>query len=121
MVVSFGNKCFEERGELFQDAGNSEVRLHQLLFGALRTEDVGAVCDEALAHQGPFAHGADEAVVVPVPILEGDEASATNACNYEIFFLEQVLRFIYSFIIIITTITVVIIKLGVLDFILFQK
>lgn len=71
------------KGELFRGDGGTGGggRLHQLLLGALRTQDVGAVCDEALAHQGAFAHGTDEAVVVPVPVLEGDEAGATNACD----------------------------------------
>lgn len=76
------------KGELFRGDGGTGGggRLHQLLLGALRTQDVGAVCDEALAHQGAFAHGTDEAVVVPVPVLEGDEAGATNACKWSCFF-----------------------------------
>lgn len=81
------------KGELFRGDGGTGGggRLHQLLLGALRTQDVGAVCDEALAHQGAFAHGTDEAVVVPVPVLEGDEAGATNACKWSCFL--EILRF----------------------------
>lgn len=55
--------------------------LHQLLPRALRTEHVGSVGDETLADQGVIAHGADEAVVVPVTILERYEARSANAGN----------------------------------------
>ena len=51
---------------------------HQLLLGALWADDVLAVGDEALAHHAALAAGADEAVVVPVAALEGDESSASN-------------------------------------------
>lgn len=53
--------------------------LHELLLGAIGAKDVCPVGDEALAHQGALAHGTDEAIIVPVPIFEGDEAGATNA------------------------------------------
>ena len=43
---------------------------HQLLLGALGTDDVLAVGDEALADHAALAGGADEAVVVPVATLE---------------------------------------------------
>ena len=52
---------------------------HEPLLGALRTEDVLVVRDEALAHHGHLAGGAHEAVVVPVPALERDEAGAADA------------------------------------------
>ena len=54
--------------------------LHEFLLGTLGAEDVGAVGDEALAHQGALAHGADEAVVVPVAVFKRDEPCAANAC-----------------------------------------
>lgn len=44
--------------------------LHELLFGALGADYVRAVGDEALANQGGLALGADEAIVVPVAVLE---------------------------------------------------
>lgn len=52
--------------------------LHELLFGALWTDDVLSVGDEALADQRGLALRADEAVVVPVAVLERDEAGAAN-------------------------------------------
>jgi len=55
--------------------------LGQFLLGALRAQDIGAVGDEALAHERALAHGADEAVVVPVAVLERDEASAADASD----------------------------------------
>lgn len=53
--------------------------LHELLLRALGTDDVGSVGDEALADQRRLALRADEAVVVPVPVLERDETSAADA------------------------------------------
>lgn len=61
------------------------VFLHKFLLGALGAEDVAAVSDEALANQRTFAHGANEAVVVPVAVLEGDEPGATNTCKHSQF------------------------------------
>lgn len=55
------------------------VYLHELLFGALRADDVLAVGDEALADERGLALRADEAVVVPVAVLERDEAGAADA------------------------------------------
>lgn len=55
--------------------------LHELLFGALGADDVLSVGDEALAHEGGLALRADEAVVVPVAVLERDEAGAADAWN----------------------------------------
>lgn len=57
--------------------------LHELLLRALGTDDVGAVGDEALADQRRLALRADEAVVVPVPVLKRDEASAADACKFK--------------------------------------
>lgn len=54
---------------------------HQLLLGALRADDVLAVRDEPLAHHAGLAAGADEAVVVPVPALEGDEPGAPDSSD----------------------------------------
>lgn len=55
--------------------------LHQLLLGALGTDDVLLVGDETAPNQRRFAHGTDEAIVVPVAILERDEARTTNASD----------------------------------------
>lgn len=44
--------------------------LHQLHLGALRADDVVAVGDEATSDQRSFAARADEAIVMPVPVLE---------------------------------------------------
>lgn len=55
--------------------------LHELLFGALWANDVLSVGDEALADQRRLALRADEAVVMPVTVLERDEASAADACD----------------------------------------
>lgn len=54
--------------------------LHQLLLGTVGAQDVGAVGDEAASHQAGLAAGTDKAIVMPVPILERNEASAANAC-----------------------------------------
>lgn len=53
--------------------------LHEFLLGALGADDVLAVGDEALADQAGLALRADEAVVVPVAVLEGDETGAADA------------------------------------------
>lgn len=55
----------------------------ELLLGALGADDVVGVGDEAPAHKGRLAGRADEAVVVPVAVLEGDEARAADACKAE--------------------------------------
>ena len=52
---------------------------HEPLLGALGAEDVLVVGDEPLADHGGLAGGAEEAVVVPVPALERDEARAPDA------------------------------------------
>ena len=52
---------------------------HQLLLGTLRADDILGIGDEAFAHQRGLAGGAAEAVVVPVPALEGDEPRAADA------------------------------------------
>jgi len=46
------------------------LRLYQLLLGALGADDVVPVSDEASAHQRGLAPSADEAIIVPVAILE---------------------------------------------------
>ena len=53
--------------------------LHHLHLGAVRADDVLAVGDEAAADQRSLAARADETIVVPMPVLEGDEAGAANA------------------------------------------
>lgn len=54
--------------------------LHELLLRALGADDVLCVGDKAFAHERGLAMRADEAVVVPVAVLERDEASAADAC-----------------------------------------
>jgi len=54
---------------------------HELLLGALWADDVLSVRDEPLTHHTALARGADEAVVVPVATLEGNETCATNPCD----------------------------------------
>lgn len=54
-------------------------QLHELLPSALGAENLRTVGDEALAHQRVVAHGADEAVVVPVSVFERDEAGSANS------------------------------------------
>lgn len=63
--------------------------LHELLFGALGADDVLSVGDEALAHQRGLALRADEAVVVPVAVLERDEAGAADACKHTTIMIRQ--------------------------------
>lgn len=52
--------------------------LHEFLFGAFGADDVLGVRDEAPSDEGGLARGADEAVVVPVSVLERDEPGAAN-------------------------------------------
>lgn len=56
--------------------------LHQLLLGTLRTDDILLVGDEATADQGRFAHGADEAIVVPVTVFERDETGTADSGDW---------------------------------------
>lgn len=56
--------------------------LHQLLFGALRADDVLLVGDEAASDQRRFADGADKAIVVPVAILERDETRTADTGDW---------------------------------------
>lgn len=56
-------------------------RLHELLLGAFRANDVFGVGDEASADQRCLARGADEAIVVPVTVLERDESGAADSCE----------------------------------------
>jgi hypothetical protein len=56
------------------------LRRHQLCLGAVGTDDVFIlVGDEAATDKRCLAAAADEAVVVPVTVFEGDEASAADA------------------------------------------
>lgn len=55
--------------------------LHHLHLGAVRADDVLAVGDEPAADQRGLAARADETIVVPMPVLEGDEAGAANASD----------------------------------------
>lgn len=57
--------------------------LQQLLLSALRAENVLRVRDEAFADERVAALRADEAVVVPVAVLERNEAGAAYA--YKLF------------------------------------
>lgn len=56
--------------------------LHEFLFGAFGADDVLGVRDEAPSDEGGLARGADEAVVVPVSVLERDEPGAANTCDW---------------------------------------
>lgn len=56
--------------------------LHQLLLGTLRTDDILLVGDEATADQRRFAHGADEAIVVPVTVFERDETGTADSGDW---------------------------------------
>ena len=55
--------------------------LRQLLFGALGTDDVVSVGDEATTYERGVASSADEAIVVPVPVLERNEARTADSCQ----------------------------------------
>ena len=55
------------------------VRGHEPGLCALGAEDVGAVGDEALADQRRRALRTQEAVIVPVPVLERYELCAADA------------------------------------------
>lgn len=57
------------------------AKLHQLLPSAFRAQDFRSIGDEALAHQRVVAHGADEAVIVPVAVLERDEARSADSSD----------------------------------------
>lgn len=53
--------------------------LHQLHLGALGTDDVLVIGDEAATYQRGLAARANETVVVPMPVLERDETGAANS------------------------------------------
>lgn len=57
------------------------IPLHESLLGAFRADDVFLVGDEAAAYQTGAALGAEEAVVVPMTVLEGDELGATDSSD----------------------------------------
>lgn len=60
-------------------ASAAAAAAHEFVFGAIRTNDVFAVGDEAFASHGDLADGTDEALGVPVSALEGDEPGAAGA------------------------------------------
>lgn len=66
-------------GFLQQEA--TETILSQLLLSAVGAEDVATICDKALANERTLAGSTDEAVVVPVAVLKGNETCAANTCN----------------------------------------
>lgn len=51
------------------------------MFGAVGTDDVFLVGDEAFAYETGATVGAEEAIVVPVSVLEGDELGAADSCD----------------------------------------
>lgn len=55
------------------------TRLHELLLGAFRANDVFGIRDEASADQRCLARGADETIVVPMAVLERDESGAADS------------------------------------------
>jgi len=63
---------------------------HKTRFGALGTQNIGAVGDETFAHQRALALGAQKTVVVPVPVLERDELGATDSCVSVSFHIQGV-------------------------------
>lgn len=62
-------------------ASGAHSCLHELLLGAFRADDVFGIGDEASTHQRCLASGADEAIVVPMAVLERDESSAADSCE----------------------------------------
>jgi len=54
------------------------VKLDEPLFGAFRADDVFGVRYEAATHERRFAGGADETIVVPVPVFKRDETGTAN-------------------------------------------
>lgn len=48
------------------------------MLGALGTDDVLVVGDESATHQAGLTGGAEEAIVVPVAVLEGDEFGTSD-------------------------------------------
>jgi hypothetical protein len=53
---------------------------HEFLFRTIGAEDVRPICNKAFPHQAGSTFAADEALVVPVSILERDELGAADAC-----------------------------------------
>lgn len=60
----------------------SMTKLHKLLFSAIRADDVVLVRDEAVADQAGTATSAEETIVVPVTIFEGDKLEKKHKTNY---------------------------------------
>lgn len=57
------------------------VALHEFRLGAVGTNDIVSVSNESATHQRILAHGADEAVIVPMPVFERNESCAANSSD----------------------------------------
>jgi len=77
------NVATTKRVDCRQTGGRRAPRLHELLLGAFRANDVFGIRDEASADQRRLARGADETIVVPMAVLERDESGAANSCTEE--------------------------------------
>lgn len=55
------------------------TKLHKLLFSAIGANDVVLVRDETVTDQAGAATSAEETIVVPVTVLEGDELSSSDS------------------------------------------
>lgn len=55
--------------------------LHELLFGAVGTQNVALICNETFADKRAATHGTNEALVMPVAILKRNESGASNTSN----------------------------------------
>lgn len=69
------------RRKIYERGDESRIGSHESCLCALGAENVRAVGDESLSNQRRGALGTDEAVVVPVAILERDELGAADACD----------------------------------------
>lgn len=52
------------------------------MLGTLWTDDIVLVGDKSASYQASTATGAVEAVVMPMPVFEGDELSAADAGDW---------------------------------------
>ena len=58
------------------------LRCHEFCLSAIGTDNViFLICDETTTDEWWFAAATNETIIMPVTILEGDEASATDACK----------------------------------------
>lgn len=62
--------------------GDKLQGLHELGFGAIGTDDVLLIGDESATNQARSAVGAEEAIVVPVTVLERDELGASDTGDW---------------------------------------